>query len=117
MRAQVADVTVHVRRLAAQVDQDEPGHRRYAYRDQAPASGVEVHDVVHVPRAVELAVEPVGPGVIGADDATPHGALGVREQPRPAVTADVEESVRATIRASHHDDAVGPDLAHHIAPG
>ena len=99
---------------------EEPVHRVDTHRDQAGARGVEV--VVHVRRADEPAVEPVGPGVVRAlEDLRPAGAFV--DDPGPAVTADVVEggeSRRAagrgrTVRAGALFPRPGPDRDNRLA--
>ena len=69
------------------------------------------------PRARELPVEAIRPGVVGAHHVTAYLTLGIADQARAPVPADVQERVRATVGAAHDDDAVGADLSHHIAAG
>src|SRR5436190_22252938 len=60
---QIADVLRDVGRLAAQVHHHETAHDAYSNRDQSPARSVEVLGAAHVPRARQLAVSLVRPGV------------------------------------------------------
>ena len=113
---ELAGVVADVGRLAAQVYQDQAPDGGHPHRHQAPARGVEVLDPLHVGRRLQLAVEPVGPAVVGALDPAAHAPLGLVDQPRPAMPAHVEEGPRAAVLRAHHDDAVGADLAHQVAP-
>ena len=114
---EVADVLVGVGCLAGEVDQDEAADDREPDRDQAPARAVEVLDPVHVRSRLERAVEPVGPGVVGAPQALSHLALRLLDDPRAAVAADVQERPRPAVLGADHDDAVGAELAHHELAG
>src|SRR4051794_18025118 len=61
-------------------------------------------------RGAEAAVEAVAPGVVGALKAA-HGALGLGDEARPAVAADVEEPVGAAPVVAHEEQALARDLA------
>ena len=93
---QVADVLVGIRRVAGEVDEHEPADDRQAHAEQPVAGEVEVLDAVHVRRGAQLAVEVVRPGVVGAAQALADLALGLLDDPRAAVAADVEEGARAS---------------------
>ena len=109
---QVADVLVGVRRLAGEVDQHQAADDGEPHPEQAVAGEVEVLDLVHVRGGPQLALEVIGPGVVGAAQALAHLALGLLDQAGAAVATDVEEGARMPVLAADDDDAVVAELAH-----
>ena len=100
-------------RLAGEIDEDKSTDHRRAHAEQTVAGEVEVLDAVHVRRGAQRAVEVVRPGVVRAAQALADLALGLLDDPRAAVAADVEERARDPVLAGDDDDAVGADLARH----
>ena len=115
MLEQVADVLGWVRRVPAQVHQQQAADGREADGDQAVAGGIEVLDTVHVRRGAQGTVEVVGPGVVGTPEAPLDTPIAVGDQASAAVTADVVEGPRPAVLAADHDDAVAADLPHQEA--
>ncbi len=104
-------------RLAAEIDEDQSADHGRANLDQSEAATVEVLDGVHVRGRDEAPVEIVGPGVVGALDPPADGPLGLLDQPRAAMAADVQERPRDVVGAAEREDAARSDLAHQPATG
>ena len=63
-----------------------------------------------VGRGDQLAVEIVGPGMVGALERALAGAAVLTADPGAAVPADVEEGPRLTLAVAAEDEALPPDL-------
>ena len=112
MRREIADVLVRRRRRAAEVEQHEPLDDREADRLAAPMQAGSKSSSPSVNGAVRSdAVEAVGPRVVRALHA-PHAALGLLDEARAAVAADVVERAREPVVVGNDEDAVGADLDH-----
>ncbi len=77
----------------------------------------KVRHLVHVRRAEEPAVEPIGPRVIRALNAAGECPCRFGAQARAAVPADVVEGVNVPVGRRRHDDAVAVDLSQHVLTG
>ena len=75
---------------------------------QSVVLAAEVAVQRHRRRATQGAIEVVGPGVIGADDAAHPAAAG--QQRRHAVQADVGEGAQAAVAVAHHGDRLAGDV-------
>src|SRR2546430_2295986 len=100
-----------------EVDHEEPlplGERRGAER---VVLLVEAFHLAHVGGADELAVEGVGPGVVGALDRLGQAAAPLLAQPRPPVAADVVMRPQRAALVAQHDHALARDLGEEVVPG
>ncbi len=76
-------------------------HHPYRHRQEAATAGVEV--LAHVRGMLQLAVEVVGPLVIGADQHA-YGGLARLPEPRAPVPADVAKGPDVLVVVAHQDD-------------
>ena len=77
----------------------------HVHRLEAVTGAVEL--AAHVIGKLEPAVEPVGPGVIGADQIADIGVRGLH-QARAAMTADIVKGMDLVIVVAHNQHRVLP---------
>ena len=104
-------------RLAREIEKDESLPRLERHPVQRVVAFLEPSDLAHVRRADQLAVDGVGPGVVGALDRFGETPLGLLTQPRAAVAAHVVEGTRRAVPAPDHYHAFARDRAEHIVAG
>ena len=103
------------RRGAIVAHHDEARERRHGDRGKAEARLVEASDGVAVGCLAQAAVEPVGPGVVGAGDGRLQRAAAV-EQAMAAVLAGVVEAAQGAVAAVDDDDLLAADAQAEVAP-
>ena len=83
-------------RVLIEIDEDESFPKREIHRAQGIISLIEPRHFIHVRRADQPTIEPVGPGVIRTLN---RGRVAARVflQARPTMPADVEESVNSSV--------------------
>jgi hypothetical protein len=96
---QVAEIGGEVRGVVVIVQEDRAFPDLHADRDQAVRRLFELRHLAHAGRAGERAVEPVVPGVIGADDVV--GVPAALQQDRGAVPAHIGEGTQHAVLAAH----------------
>ena len=91
-------------RVGIQVDEDEGAELLDPYRGQADLALVEVLDVIGVGGVAQLAVQAVGPGVVGAGDDL-LGALALEQFMGP-VLADIVEGPELAFPAADREKRI-----------
>src|SRR2546425_2889081 len=110
-RRHLAEVLHQAGASGGGVDEQEAVPALEPHAVQTVLGPVEVAGVLHVGGDAQPAVEPVRPGVVGAEEVLQTGAGGLRDQARAAVPADVVEGVDPAIRVPHDDDALAAHRA------
>src|ERR1700722_17973658 len=72
---------------------------------------------IHMRRAQQASVQPIGPAMVGTLNASSEIALRAGAQARAAVAADIIKSLNAAGIVSHYDDAFAGDLAEKVIAG
>ena len=102
VRRKLAEGGVKVHRLSfREIDEDEAVEDAHVAAMQAVVRFREIHR--HQPRGEQGAVEPVGPGMVGAGQAR-DAAVGLGADHRAAVAADIVEGIDGRLVAAHDDD-------------
>ena len=112
---QIAEPRFEVHAVVREADEDESGPDAEPDRGEAAALPVEPARLLHAAAAGERAVEPVGPGVVGADDGA--AAPGVVEQPGAAMAAGVGQGPDPAVVAAHHDRRPAAEIEYAVVAG
>src|SRR3989442_1089229 len=97
-----------------EVDQQEPLPLGQGWGAERVIPLVEAFHLAHVGGADELAVEGVGPGVVGALDRLGQAAAPLLAQPRPSVAADIVMRPQRTALVAQHDHALARDVGEEV---
>ena len=92
--------------VAAGVGEQPAVPLHYAHRDEPEPAPLEAAGLAEARRALELPVEPVGPGVVRAADELAAGFPAHRQELVPAVAADVVEGAQGVVLAAHEEDGL-----------
>src|SRR5437870_1940728 len=97
-----------------EVDQQEPLPLGEGWGAERVIPLVEAFHLAHVGGADELAVEGVGPGVVGALDRLGQAAAPLLAQPRPSVAADIVMRPQRAALVAQHDHALARDVGEEV---
>src|SRR2546426_2486941 len=100
-----------------EVDQQEPLPLGEGWGAERVIPLVEAFHLAHVGGADEVAVEGVGPGVVGALDRLGQAAAPLLAQPRPSVAADIVMRPQRTALVAQHDHALARDVGEEVVSG
>lgn len=101
------------RRCCTGDDEDQSLPQLYAPFRQADRGRIEVRRTTHFRRAVQYAVEPVGPAVVAAAQHRRALAVATGDRPR-AVAADVVERADRRLVAAHDQQRQARNRGHHV---
>ena len=105
LRAHLAQELHQAGALVREIDEQEAVPALEPHSMEPVFSLVEVAGIIHVGRHAQRPVEPVGPGVVRAEQVLEPGAGRLGYEARATMTADVVEGVDGAAGVAHHEDA------------
>src|SRR5213594_1268063 len=105
LRAHLAQELHQAGALVREIDEQEAVPALEPHSMEPVLSLVEVAGIIHVGRRAQRPVEPVGPGVVRAEQVLEPGAVRLGYEARATMTADVVERVDGAAGVAHYEDA------------
>src|SRR2546426_5447346 len=105
LRAHLAQELHQAGALVREIDEQEAVPALEPHSMEPVLSLVEIAGIIHVGRRAQRPVEPVGPGVVRAEQVLEPGAGRLGHEARATMTADVVEGVDGAAGVAHYEDA------------